>query len=149
MTQKRQFSPRNGTHKASLRHLPGLAVVLTATVLLGIVAPLAGRSYVCATAVAVLATTLAWRFSAMRLVFTESAILHRGWLRRHEIPFAAIERISRPNGKGWPYDRLLGPSVFEIVTSGAHVRINLLWFGPDGAREFYDRVLARWKWRDT
>jgi len=84
----------------------------------------------------------------MRLVFTESTLIHQGWLRRHEIQLSAIERISRPCSKGWPYDRLYGPAVFEIAAPTTRVRINLLWFGHDGAQEFRDRLLSPAKRQD-
>ncbi|HLP06807.1 MAG TPA: hypothetical protein VK178_01475 [Opitutaceae bacterium] len=141
MKSERLLSRERGTHKATLRHTPGLAVVLAVMALLALVAPLMGGAYLSTSAITALAAVLTWRFRAMRVIFTESTLIHQGWLRRHEIELGAIERISRPGSNRWPYDRLYGPTVFEIATRNGRVRINLLWFGPGCAQEFRDRLL--------
>ena len=142
MTIQSHLRSLPGSHKATLRHIPGFAVVLALLALAGVVVPLMGGSYWSASASVGIAAMLAWRFCAMRLIFTDDALIYQGWFRRQVIHIATIEKLSRPADKGWPSDRLYGPSVFEITAPGARVRINLLWFGPGGAREFHDRLVS-------
>ena len=71
-----------------------------------------------------------WRFKQLTLVFTENDIIYYGWFRKFEFSMSDIRRVSRPNDKGYPYDRMYGPEVYEIESSASKARINLLWFDP-------------------
>jgi hypothetical protein len=130
-------------HKATLRHTDGLLVVVIVSGLLMILVPLAGRSYGFALSAAGILVVLAWRFSSLRLEFTEHTLIYQGWVRRYEFPYSSIERVSRPSDEGWPKDRFYGHSVFEVASSSSRARINLLWFGSAGSVAFRDRFVRR------
>jgi hypothetical protein len=128
-------------YHSTLRHAKGLAVCLMFVSGLAVVVPAMAGAYPCAVFSVALVGCIVWRFRQMSLRFTDEGFIYRGWLTRHEIPYAAIERVFRPADAGWPHDRFYGHSVFEIVSRVGRTRLNVLWFGPGGSRAFHEHIL--------
>lgn len=134
------------THKASLRHAAGLVVIIA--LLAGMLLSISftkGLAY--SGAMFGLMTLVTWRFSRMRLIFTDDKFIYCGWLKRYEFPYSNIARVSRPADEGWPKDRIYGRSVFEVTSKTCRARINLLWFGASGSRAFRDQFITHTKKR--
>lgn|GEM_PF-3524750 len=133
--------PIPSAHNATLRHAPGLVAIFLFGAALIVAAPLIGKDYVGATVSVAAILVIKWRFTNMRLVFSDDALIYQGWFKQHHLPYVKIIRVLRPHSEGWPKDRMYGSAVYEIVAQNSRTKIDLLWFGPSGWRVFKDRIL--------
>ena len=128
---------------ATLRHKKPLAVVFALIGISMVAAPIMAGAYYTAVLGLTVMGIVAWRFSGMRLTFSDRTLKYRGWVREYEFSEESILRITRPAAKGWPFDRIYSWSVFEVATVEERVRINLLWFGPAASRAFHARFKSK------
>ena len=128
------------THRATLHHLPGLKAVAAIVVLLGLGGPALARDFKGVASFAVVFVIVCWRFRRMRLTLDDAGLFHRGWVRERRVAYSSIRKVTRPCRKGWPYDRWYSSEVHRIEAADTSVTLNLLWYGPAGAREFMDRL---------
>ena len=130
------------THRATLRHTPGLMVVFGLLAFLLVFVPAMAGSYTAAAASFLLVAATGWRFNGMRLVLDDQGLCFRGWVGNARLPYSSIGSIERPYEKGWPYDRLYGPWVYRIKSGDTQLTVNFLWFGPAACRDFRKHLAA-------
>lgn len=130
-------------HKSTMRHIWPLCVIFVTIAFPVFVLSLLDGQYGFAIFSALFLSVWMWRFKQLALIFTESAIIYRGWFKTFEFPISDICRVSRPSDKGYPHDRIYSTYVFEIESSTSKARINLLWFDAQANKAFRQNIAGK------
>jgi hypothetical protein len=100
-----------------------------------------------AVGIAVLVVLSALRLHYMYIAFTQDTFIYQGWFRRFEFRYSEIRSVRQPANGPWPRNRWYAPAVYEICSDTSSARVNLLWFGSDACRRFYNEIAHRKRWQ--
>ena len=102
------------------------------------------KAYFYALGLLSLIATAVVRLRIRRMTFSETTFHYDGWFHKLRIPYEHIRRVESSSKVGYPADRWYGPNEYRITRErGKRYWVSLLWFGPDGVREFHKRLIDR------